>query len=456
MNPSESPSSSRSSGFESMQVAVQNRTAQVVVMGLGAVGLALVRLLLDAGFSVLGVDPGEGIVGTLRAGRSPMRHFPDSWCVDMAGHKALRLVEALPADGLNSTPHVAVICVPTPLRADGDPDLGAVRAATESLASALSGLALVSLESTTYPGTTREVLLPILEAAGHRRAPEDQRNLWLAFAPERVNPGGEDPAARHAPRLGGGFDGASGDLAAAFYSALGFETRRTQTPEVAEAAKLVENVYRAVNIALVNELKVSLAAQGIDIWQVLDAAETKPFGFQRFNPGPGAGGSCIPIDPRYLEFSARRAGSPVRLVELAGQIDASMAEHVVEVCVQALASKHKTLHGSGVLLLGVAYKADVDIITESPALRIAGTLAQLGAQVAYHDPHVPGPLAGMGLVNPESVHWSPALFEQFDLFVLVTDHAALPYSEIEQGAPLIVDTRGHATLRKAGSRYFPA
>jgi UDP-N-acetyl-D-glucosamine dehydrogenase len=333
-----------------------------------------------------------------------------------------------------------------------------VRAASASMGAALSGPALVSLESTTYPGTTREVLLPIFQDAGQRIAPESNRNLWLTFAPERVNPGGEDPAARQAPRLVGGLDKASGELAELFYGALGFQTARTQTPEIAEAAKLVENVYRAVNIALVNELKVSLAAQGIDIWQVLDAAETKPFGFQRFNPGPGAGGSCIPVDPRYLEFSARRAGSPVRLVELAGQIDASMAEHVVNVCQRALATQNKTLAGSRILLLGVAYKAGVDIITESPALRIAACLAERGAAVAYHDPHVPGPLKTKApdLVPNTSLPWSDELFERFDAFVLVTDHGDLAYAPIAERAPLIVDTRGHKLLKQAGPRYFSA
>ncbi len=443
-------------GFEALRAAIESRTARVVVMGLGTVGLPMVRLLLDAGFPVIGVDPGEALIDTLGQGRSPMAHYPDALCEDMAGHPNLTLAYSLPADGLDSVPTVAIICVPTPLDPSGNPDLGAVRAATASLARSLRGPLLVSLESTSYPGTTRGVLLPILEAAERSADPGPGRDLWLDFAPERMNPGSEDAAAQEAPRLVGGLDGDSGLLAEAFYTSLGFQTRATQSPEVAEAAKLVENVYRAVNIALVNELKVSLAAQGIDIWQVLDAAGSKPFGFHRFNPGPGAGGSCIPVDPRYLEFSARQAGSPVHLVELAGRIDASMADRVVQVCGQALASKNKTVQGSGILLLGVAYKPGVDILTESPALRVASGLAQLGAQVAYHDPHVPGPLEGMGLVNPSSVAWSASLFEQFDLLVLITDHAELPYAEIERGASLIVDTRGHETLRRAGSRYFPA
>ena len=457
MTSTEPYSNAQAAGYESLRQAIEARTARVVVMGLGAVGLALVRLLLDAGFSVLGVDPGDAIVSSLRQGRTPMRHFPASWCADMAGHKQLDLAVSLADATLQPGPYVGVICVPTPLDENGQPDLSAVRNAAESLAQTLNGPTLVALESTTYPGTTRQVLQPILQAAG-KRFDGAQRDQWLSFAPERVNPGAEDPAARQAPRLVGGLDEASSRLAEAFYQSLGFKTHATQTPEIAEAAKLVENVYRAVNIALVNELKVSLGAQGIDIWQVLDAAETKPFGFQRFNPGPGAGGSCIPVDPRYLEYSARQAGSPVHLVELAGQIDASMPAHVVNVCELALATQHKPLKASRILLLGVAYKPDVDIISESPALRIANELAARGAQVAYHDPHVPGPLpkAAGTLAQATSQTLSIPQYGLYDACILITDHSALPYKQIAANGPLIIDTRGNKVLRTANNRYFPA
>ncbi len=444
-------------GHAALRSAIEQRTAPVVVMGLGAVGLALVRLLLDAGFPVVGVDPGEGVVPVLREGRSPMAHFPESWCADMAGHGALQLFTELPPEGFAPLPHVGVICVPTPLDSEGQPDLRAVRSAAQALGIAIGGPALIALESTTYPGTTRQVLLPIMQAAG-KQIDGPKRDLWLTFAPERVNPGCGDPAALRAPRLVGGLDEPSGRLANVFYRALGFETRATESPEVAEAAKLVENVYRAVNIALVNELKLSLGAQGIDIWQVLDAADTKPFGFQRFNPGPGTGGSCIPVDPRYLEFAARRAGQPARLVELAGQVDASMPKYVVDVCERALADQGKSLDGSRILLLGVAYKPEVDILSESPALRIADELSGRGALVDYHDPHVPGPLPanGVAFVNGTSRSLGDISFQSYAAFILVTDHKALPYERIAVEAPLIVDTRGNAVLRTAGPRYYPA
>ncbi|MEZ6004888.1 MAG: nucleotide sugar dehydrogenase [Planctomycetota bacterium] len=441
--------------FQPLAQALADRSASVVVMGLGAVGLPLVALLLEAGFTVHGVDCDPATIESLRSGRVPLSHLAGPASEGLFGARRVTWHQVHPgqplAKALPETPAVGVICVPTPLDAAGAPDLEPVRQAARTLARSLPRPALVVLESTSYPGTTREVLAPLFAASGW-----DEEHVAFAFAPERVDPGHGDPAARHAPRLVGGLDEVGGALARRFYTSLGFDVRMVERAEIAEAAKLVENVYRAVNIALVNELKVSFAAQGIDIWQVLDAAASKGFGFQRFDPGPGAGGSCIPVDPRYLEYFARRGGAPLRLVELAGEIDRSMTDHVLQTLERGLTAQGSRLSGARILLLGVAYKADVDILTESASLRIARELLRRGAQVAYSDPLVPGPLEWGAPEPARSLPLDAETLAAFDACIFLTGHSAWDLDLIARHAPLLVDTRGMATLRQAGDRYLPA
>ncbi|HRV81861.1 MAG TPA: nucleotide sugar dehydrogenase, partial [Planctomycetota bacterium] len=334
----------------------------------------------------------------------------------------------------------------------GQPDLGPLESAAHTLGQSLAPECLVLLESTTYPGTTRNVLAPILREHGR----SDASRVFVAFAPERVNPGHGDPAARGAPRLVGGLTPDATRLAQAFYQSLGYAVEVTARAEVAEAAKLVENVYRAVNISLVNELKLVFAAQGIDIWEVLDAAQTKGFGFQRFDPGPGAGGSCIPIDPRYLEYFARQGGVPAQLVELAGKIDAHMAEHVVHVLERAALQTGRALQGLRVLLLGVAYKPDVNITSESPSLRVAARLLRAGAQVSYCDPEVPGPLELAPGVWQTSRVLDAATMGSTDAMVYLTDHRAFALDTIAAFPGILVDTRGKRRLRDRAAHYVSA
>ena len=473
----------------SLRARLAERSATVCVVGLGAVGLPLVRLLIEAGFAVIAADADEERVRALSEGRSPLAHLGSAWLQTFASHPCLtwtsiRPGESIQVDGSDAI-HVGIICVPTPLNESGDPDLRAMRSAARSLALSMQGPGLVLLESTTFPGSTRRIVapefvalgwtLPGLRAAGlgasQEGKPKDDpkgaqggkesaRVAWMAFAPERVDPGRGDPAALHSPRLVGGLEALGTELAETLYRSLGYRVHTTSRAEVAEAAKLVENVYRAVNIALVNELKVSLAAQGIDVWEVLDAAQTKSFGFQRFDPGPGAGGSCIPIDPRYLEHFAREGGVPLRLVELAGRIDRSMAPHVVYGLEQALRERFADLSpeadpiaGARILLLGVAYKPGVGMTTESPALRIAALLQARGARVQYQDPHVPEPVpmpAGEPLFSCEE----PVDWQRFDACLYLTDHPEFDLAAIAAGARLLIDTRGKAELEGAGSRYL--
>ncbi len=461
---SEPGSDAQPNSLQALQGVITRREATVVVMGLGAVGLALVQVLLEAGYRVLGVDSNADTVHTIRAGRSPMRHIPEAWCAAMAGHPRLGLQCVQPGqaiaceDELGQPNCIGVLCVPTPLCADGEPDLEPLRAAGHSLAQSLSKPALELLESTTFPGTTRGIMAPIFADSGFvwDDPGKPDHNLFLAFAPERVNPGSGDPAARQTPRLVGGLQPEGTELAERFYASLGFAVQTTERAEIAEAAKLVENVYRAVNIALVNELKLSFAAQGIDIWQVLDAAASKGFGFQRFDPGPGTGGSCIPVDPRYLAYFARQGGVPVRLVELAGTIDRGMAGEVIAALEFSLAEKGQALAGSRVLLLGMAYKPEVNILSESPSLRIAARLHGLGAEVLYSDPHVPGPIEIDGLGSLASETLTRELLQGVQACLYLTDHAAFPLETIAAHAPLIVDTRGNGVLRGAGERYRSA
>jgi UDP-N-acetyl-D-glucosamine dehydrogenase len=436
----------------SLEERFTRRTARVGVVGLGAVGLPTAAIFARAGFGVIGCDTDRAKLEVLARGESPLRHIPDRVVQELArgdrftasaDHAALAAADAV------------LLCLPTPLSAGGEPDLSAVRAATRALAPHLAPGALVVLESTTYPGTTRGVVGELLAAAG--RTPG--KDVFLAFSPERVDPGRGDPTGNALPKLVGGTCARSTELARALYAAAFEQVRLVSSAEVAEAAKLLENVFRAVNIALVNELKVALAAMGIDVWEVIEAAASKPFGFMKFTPGPGMGGHCIPVDPFYLSWVARQAGAEARFVELAGRINREMPGYVVERTREALASVGRELQGARVLLLGLAYKPEVDIVTESPALRLFELFGAAGAEVEYADPYVPvGPVAGeQDLSAKRAVEIAPGVLEGFDVVVVATDHAAFDWALIAQEARLVVDTRNALAGRMGGrGNYFKA
>ena len=364
-----------------LATAIQNKTAKVGVIGLGYVGLPLIQAFVKAGFETIGYDVDQEKIDTLLAGGSYIRHIHADAIAECIQRKKFtptadmrRLSEA---DAL-------LICVPTPLNDSRDPDLAFIEATGRQIAAVLRPGQLIVLESTTYPGTTRDVLLPILEQSGLREGID----YFVAYSPEREDPGNVDFTASRIPKVVGGLDTTSLHLAKSLYGAAIDQVVPVTSVEVAEACKILENTYRAVNIALVNELKVLFGRMGIDVWEVIEAAKTKPFGFQAFYPGPGLGGHCIPIDPFYLTWLARKHGMNTRFIELAGEINTFMPQYVIDRVAEALNHRSKPLKGSKVCLLGAAYKKDVDDSRESPSFRLMELLAAAGAELTYHDPHI--------------------------------------------------------------------
>jgi UDP-N-acetyl-D-glucosamine dehydrogenase len=424
--------------------AIRKKTAKIGVMGLGYVGLPLVRTFVGAGLETLGFDVDQSKVDSLQAGKSYIEHISSEWirqCVAEGKFRATadmnRLAEA---DAL-------LICVPTPLSPSRDPDLIYVEQTARQIAAHLRRGQLVILESTTYPGTTRNVVLPILERSGLRLG----KDFYLAFSPEREDPGNPDFTAGTIPKVVGGMDPASRDLAVALYRQGMPEVIPVSSCEVAEACKIVENTYRAVNIALVNELKMLFDRMGMDVWEVIDAAKTKPFGYQAFYPGPGLGGHCIPIDPFYLTWLARCCGTTTRFIELAGEINTGMPQYVVDRLTEALNAERKAVCGSRVCVLGVAYKRDVDDARESPAFVIIELLQKRGAVVSYHDPHIPHlPRTRHFAVAMSSSPLTPEFLSGQDAVLIVTDHSACDYDLVVRHAPLVVDTRNATRNVKQG------
>jgi UDP-N-acetyl-D-glucosamine dehydrogenase len=416
------------------------RQATVGVVGLGYVGLPLVRAMRQAGFRVVGFDVDQAKVRALKAGRPYLKHLGADLARELAASRKFKPTsrprDLAPCDAV-------CICVPTPLGPHQEPDLSYVVNSTRMIAGVLKPGALVSLESTSYPGTTREVCLPILEGRdGTTPRRRLGRDFFLAFSPEREDPGRKGYETRTIPRLVGGVDRASTRVAVALYAAAVERVIPVASAEVAEAAKLLENIYRAVNIALVNELKPVLSDMGIDIWQVIRAASTKPFGFQPFYPGPGLGGHCIPIDPYYLAHRAREFGHVTRFIELAGEINHNMPRLVADRAAQALNDEGKPLRGSRVLVLGIAYKPDVDDIRETPAAEIITLLAARGATVHYHDPHVPAfPSMRRYRISLRSTPLTRRSLAAADAVIIVTHHAAIDWALVGQYAKLVIDTR---------------
>ncbi|HMB05872.1 MAG TPA: nucleotide sugar dehydrogenase [Isosphaeraceae bacterium] len=423
-----------------LERAIGDRTARVGVIGLGYVGLPLVELFASRGFTVLGLDIDSAKVARLQAGQSYIGHIAServSALRDGGRFEATadfsRLVEV----------DAILICVPTPLGMHREPDLSAVIATGRTIGQYLRPGQLVVLESTTYPGTTRDVLRPELEAGGLRAG----HDFFLAYSPEREDPGNPKFSAGTIPKVIGGWDEMSGKLTQQLYGAVVPQVVPVSSCDVAEACKILENTYRAVNIALVNELKVVFDRMGIDIWEVIDAAKTKPFGFQAFYPGPGLGGHCIPIDPFYLTWAARAYGLHTRFIELAGEINSAIPHHIIDRIMVVLNDRGRSLCGSRVLVLGAAYKPNVDDCRESPAFELMEMLQDRGAAVSYSDPYVSvlPPLRGHTIQLKSTPLTAETLAAQ-DCVLIATDHSLFDWEFILRHSHLVVDTRG-ATRR---------
>ena len=410
---------------------IRARRLRIGIIGLGYVGLPLAVEFANAGFAVIGFDVDERKIAEINAGRS---YIPDVSPSEMRDVVKAGKLSATSDMSRLATMDVVDICVPTPLRKTKDPDLSYVITAVEAAAAALRAGQLVILESTTYPGTTDEVVQPRLEANGLRA----DVDFFLAFSPERVDPGNTQFTTKTIPKVVGGVGPASVEVAVALYAAVVSRVVPVSSTRVAEMVKLLENTFRAVNIGLVNEIALMCHKMDIDVWEVIDAAKTKPFGFMPFYPGPGLGGHCIPIDPYYLSWKARQNGFEARFIELAGHVNSSMPEYVVQRVADALNSVAKPIKGSRVHVFGVAYKRDVNDLRESPALDILALLARRGAQVSYTDPYVPR-LDQVGY-ELESVPFERAASTAWDCAVVTTDHAVFDYQRIA-ALPLVVDTR---------------
>jgi UDP-N-acetyl-D-glucosamine dehydrogenase len=427
---------------ELLRAKIEARSARVGVIGLGYVGLPLALLLSEEKFPVTGFDVDAKKVATLAEGGSYIYRIPPT---DIAAARKR---------GFSATAdyaHIAemdavVICVPTPLNEMREPDLSYITATADAIAPHLRAGQLIVLESTTYPGTTEEVMVPILETknrAGLKAARNGDGNenaFFVAFSPEREDPGNDTVARRDIPKVVGGLDARASEVAASLYRAIFNTVVPVSSPAAAEMTKLLENIYRCVNIALVNELKLLSLRMGIDIWEVIEAAKTKPFGFQAFYPGPGLGGHCIPVDPFYLSWKAKQWDFHTRFIELAGEINTAMPYHVVAATAKALNQHKKSVNGAKVLILGVAYKRDIDDLRESPALTIIELLQKEGAEVSYNDPYFP--FVGRGRKYDLQMKCAPLTkLEQYDCVVIVTDHSDYDYARIVRESKLVVDTR---------------
>jgi len=437
---------------QKLEQKINNRSAIIGVIGLGYVGLPLVRAFVAAGYRTMGFDVDQTKVDKLLAGQSYIEHIDSEWIAECIGAKKFeptadmrRLAEA----------DVLLICVPTPLSESRDPDLCYVESTTRFIAQTLRPGQLVVLESTTYPGTTRDVMLPILAATGLTVG----KDFFLAFSPEREDPGNPDFSAERIPKVVGGIDPVSLRLAEMVYRQAVVRVIPVSSCEAAEECKILENTYRCVNIAMVNELKMLCDRLGMDVWEVIDAAKTKPFGFQAFYPGPGLGGHCIPIDPFYLSWVARKHGMTTRFIELAGEINTNMPHYVVHLLMEALNEQGKPVKGSKICILGVAYKKDVDDPRESPSFVLMELLEASGAVLSYHDPHIPH-LPKMRHHKIREMASSPLTAEflaGLDCVLVATDHSSVDYDFVVRHAPLVVDTRnatknvtqGREKIRKA-------
>ena len=418
---------------------IHSRQARVGIIGMGYVGLPLALLFSEQRFRVTGFDIDPAKVDTLNAAGSYIVRIPGTEIAQAqrAGFRATGDFSAIA--GMDAV----IICVPTPLNEYREPDLSYIEQTARAIAPHLRAGQLVVLESTTYPGTTEEVLIPLLEQGapdGLKAAREQERGFFVAFSPEREDPGNDTVARRDIPKVVGAHGATAGELAAALYGAIFNRTVPVSSPAAAEMTKLLENIYRCVNIALVNELKQLCQRMGIDLFEVIDAAKTKPFGFQAFYPGPGLGGHCIPIDPFYLSWKAKQFDFRTRFIELAGEVNEAMPYYVIDQTIEALNQRRKALNGSEVLVLGLSYKRDIDDLRESPSLPIIEMLRSRGAIVSYNDPFFPH--VGRGRHYDLNMDSSPLThLGRYDCVLIATDHSEYDYGRIVEEAQLVVDTR---------------
>jgi len=429
--------------MEKWKRKIKSRKLKVGILGLGYVGLPLVREFASAGFNVLGFDVDQKKVNTLNSGKSIIKHIPHS-----------QIKKIVKAGLFSATSNMArlkkadaiLICVPTPLTENREPDMQYVCSSCRTIAENLHKGQLIVLESTTYPGTSRQFVVPILEKSGLKAG----RDFHLAYSPEREDPGNKNYTTATIPKVVGGLTGKCRDIARALYDGIIVKTVPVRSLEAAEASKILENVYRCINIAMVNELKIVFDRMGIDIWEIIAAASTKPFGYKPFYPGPGLGGHCIPIDPFYLTWKARQFGMPTRFIELAGEINTNMPYYVIAKTIDALNEHKKSLKGSKVLVLGLAYKKDIDDLRESPSIELIELLRKKGAKVDYNDPYIP-------ITHKQRRHdlkmtskrLSANTLGSYDVVLISTDHSCYDYKWIVKNSRLVVDTR-NATAEVSG------
>jgi UDP-N-acetyl-D-glucosamine dehydrogenase len=414
---------------------LKDKKARVAILGLGYVGLPLAVVFGEAGFDVTGIDPDARKVDALNKGVS---YIPDVKTETIAALvKSGNLTATTDFSALKDMDAVS-ICVPTPLRKTGDPDMSYILSATEELAKYVHKNMVIVLESTTYPGTTREVLLPMLTEKSGLKVGQD---IFVAFSPERVDPGREDWTTINTPKVIGGITGACAQVAEAWYCGAIQTIFPVSSAEAAEMAKLLENTFRMINIGMVNELAIMCERLGVDVWEVIEAAATKPFGFMKFTPGPGLGGHCIPIDPLYLSWKMKALNYNARFIDLASEINTNMPRYVVSRVLEAMNDRGKTLKGSKVLVLGAAYKPDIDDMRESPALDVIGLLQNKGAQVEYHDPYIPHIHHEYDGWEMDSVKDVMKAVSESDAVVIVTNHKVYDYNAILDAAKFVFDAR---------------
>ncbi|MCK5174409.1 MAG: nucleotide sugar dehydrogenase [Planctomycetes bacterium] len=425
---------------------IREKTVKVGILGLGYVGLPLAREFASAGVKVLGFDINEAKVTKLNAGKSIIKHIPHAQVRKLVDS---RLFSATTSMARLRSVDAILICVPTPLTKNREPDMQYVVGSCETIAKYIRKGQLIILESTTYPGTTRELMAPILEKGGLKAG----RDFYMAYSPEREDPGNKDFSTRTIPKVVGGLTERCRDLAQGLYEIAIDTTVPVSTVEAAEATKILENVYRCINIAMVNELKMVFDRMGIDVWEVIGAAGTKPFGFSAFYPGPGLGGHCIPIDPFYLTWKARQYGMATRFIELAGEINTNMPQYVVTRTMEALNDKKKSLKGSKVLILGLAYKKDIDDLRESPSVELIELLREKGAAVDYNDPFIPRTHRQREHdLKMTSKKLSAKMLASYDVVLISTDHSEYDYGWIVRHSQLVVDTRNATADVKVNRR----
>ncbi len=422
---------------------LEKKEAKMAVLGLGYVGLPLAVVFAEAGFDVIGIDPDASKIDALNKGQS---YIPDVEAEVVAKLVKSGKIKATTDFAVLKDVEAVSICVPTPLKKTGDPDMSFIDTATTDLAKYVHEGMVVVLESTTYPGTTREFILPMLTEKSGLTVGKD---LFLSFSPERVDPGREDFTTINTPKVLGGITEACTEVACAWYSGAIETVVPVSSTEAAEMSKLLENTFRMINIGLVNELAIMCDRLKVDVWEVIEAAATKPFGFMKFTPGPGLGGHCIPIDPLYLSWKLKSVNYNARFIELASEINTQMPRYVVQKVQDALNFQRKAINGSKVLVLGAAYKPDVNDLRESPALDVIALLAEKGAEVSYHDPYCPSLKAHNGEIM-KSVPNLLGAVENSDCVVIITNHSEYEYDAILEKAQLIVDTRN--ALGKAGRK----